>query len=399
MTKYLILNGDSDFNLGDAAILEATCRALATADPGAEITVTSALGSASRLPGVVEVIPRGPRGLPRLLASARRQHRVIVAGGGLFQDDDSWAKMPYWAVRLVLLRLLRNNLVGHSIGAGPLNRWGSPQFAYLACSTLRSLSVRDDIARECLQRCTRFPVGVTPDPAFLLAERSREEGAQVIRSAGLSPDLPLIAVALRGWFHKRGGLVPRHIWAKLGRQDDSGYDRMQRLLDALAPVIRRIAAKLGAGVLFLPSYRVPHEGDVTVCRDLATRLRSETRVGMAVLDSPSLYKSVLGHCKLIVSARMHPLIFAAGMGVPGVGLAYNDKFAGLYAQLGIEKRLIALDKATDPDVVNGLEALAFDALQDPVDLRQRSAHLAQRVSASIADLVQTSDLVVAQSSP
>src|SRR5687767_7161010 len=36
MTRVLILGGDSDFNLGDAAILTALCRCLAATDPRAE---------------------------------------------------------------------------------------------------------------------------------------------------------------------------------------------------------------------------------------------------------------------------------------------------------------------------------------------------------------------------
>jgi polysaccharide pyruvyl transferase WcaK-like protein len=120
---------------------------------------------------------------------------------------------------------------------------------------------------------------------------------------------------------------------------------------------------------------------------------------MAVLDSPSLYKSVVGHCRLIISARMHPLILAAGMGVPGVGLAYNSKFAGLYAQLGIEPRLVALDEVCNPGMVERIESLARDALQDPADLRQRASVLAAQVAASLADLVQAPDLVVAHGSP
>ena len=71
--------------------------------------------------------------------------------------------------------------------------------------------------------------------------------------------------------------------------------------------------------------------------DLATgkvTARQLAEVSLARIADPRLYKAVLGHAALIVSSRMHPLILGAGMGVPLVGLSYNDKFRGLFDQLG-----------------------------------------------------------------
>ncbi|MCH8506254.1 MAG: hypothetical protein LAT50_18320, partial [Ectothiorhodospiraceae bacterium] len=112
--RFLVLGGDSDSNLGDHAILHGLCLALVHWTPDAQITVTSHLSRHQVLgrdmPGVGDVVPRGSKGLLRLLAAALRSDRIVLGGGGLLQDDDSRVKMPYWAARLALLAALNGSL-------------------------------------------------------------------------------------------------------------------------------------------------------------------------------------------------------------------------------------------------------------------------------------------------
>ena len=387
MSKILILAGDADANLGDAAILAATCHSLVQADRGAQITIVSRTRRPGGLPGVVEVVRPGPAGFARLLACARRADVVVFGGGGLVQDDDSRAKLPYWAARLAAVRLVQPNIVGHCLGAGPLEHAESRQFARALCSMLQSISVRDEFARAWLQRCTRRAVEVVPDPAFMLPPAPRETADRLIRSLGLAPDRPLIGVAVRGWFHRRGGFVPRNIRTRLGLGQNGGSAEMERFLDNLAAELRSLARRLDAAVLLLPSYCLSHEGDIDACRALAARLEGVS-VATALLDDPHIYKALTGRLTLMIAARMHPLILAASMGVPIVGLAYNGKFAGLRETLGLERRFAALDDLHTSLRTGWLESLACAALEDRTDLRHRCALLAEKVNRCTGRLLQ-----------
>jgi polysaccharide pyruvyl transferase WcaK-like protein len=51
------------------------------------------------------------------------------------------------------------------------------------------------------------------------------------------------------------------------------------------------------------------------------------------IDDPRLYKGCTGHLTVFLGGRMHPMIFAAAMGTPVVGLAYNQKFQGFFQLL------------------------------------------------------------------
>jgi polysaccharide pyruvyl transferase WcaK-like protein len=389
MFHVLILGGDSDFNLGDAAILAAVCHCLAATAGRADIVITSSRPRRIGLPETVRVIPRGARGLRRLFRAARASDVIVVGGGGLFQDDDSRAKMPYWAARIAALRLLNDNIVGHCVGAGPLEHAESRRCARLACSMLRSISVRDEFARGALTRCTDRSVDVVPDPAFMLPPAPANEAVSFIRSLGLTPGRPIIGVALRRWFHRRGGFIPHRVRARVGLDRGAGDAEMQQLASEVASALRSLARRQNAAILLLPTYVLSHEGDVAACHQLQAALGDcETR--LALIEDPALYKAVAGHLTLMVSARMHPLIFAASMGVPIVGLAYNGKFEGLFDLLGVPRRLVWLNEFATGPQQRRLEELATAAIEDQTDLRARSSVLADAVYQRTAALLTTS---------
>ena len=376
--RILLLGGDADHNVGDRAILAALARCITTHDALAEITAVGEPGLSDAIPGVARMIPRGPRGLAALARCAFDADRILVAGGGLFQDDDSRAKMPYWATRIALLRLLNSRIIGHSIGAGPLHHAESRVAARIACAAMTRISVRDRFAREALAGCTARPVEVVPDPAFMLEPSSRALASEFLRSIELQPQRPIVVATVRRWYHARGGFVPNAVKVKMGTGLKRDEDRFESLLDAIADALLRLARRLDASVLLLPGYNVGHEADDIACESLARHLKG-VAVRLARVTDPRLYKAVLGHASLVVASRMHPLIFAAGMGVPFVGLSYNAKFDGLFELLGLAARPLPLDDFPDRWGTPELVAAAETALAAGIDLRQRAEGLAAEV--------------------
>lgn len=386
--RILLLGGDSDHNLGDTAILHAICQCLHEANPQVQISFTSKLrDQASLPPGVVRIIHRGTLGLNAYLGAARHQDLLVIGGGGLFQDDDSRLKMPYWGAVVGSLRLLNDNIAALSLGAGPLKHWESRRIARWICRALKSVSVRDQFARGWLEPCIGRPIDIVPDPAFMLRPAPPEAGRQMIESTGLSVARPIVGVALRRWFHQLGGVVPHFLRARAGIGRDTGRQELDRLLDEVAVALQEISGTMGAQVLLLPTYNVSHEADELVCQRLAERLPA-LEVRLARISDPALYKSVAGHLRLMISARMHPLILAASMNVPIVGLAYNGKFEGLFDLLGIPRRLVWMNESRNQPANARIVALAAEALNDKTDLRGRAEQLAAIVRQRAVELLQ-----------
>jgi polysaccharide pyruvyl transferase WcaK-like protein len=388
--RILILGGDADFNLGDTAILHAICQCLYAANPKVQISLTSKLRDTLLLPGVVRVIHRGLLGLTAYLGAARHQDLLIIGGGGLFQDDDSRLKMPYWGLIVGSLRLLNNNMAALSLGAGPLRHWESRPLARWICRSLKSVSVRDQFARGWLEPCVGHPVDLVPDPAFMLSPALPEAGRHLIESTGLSVARPIVGVALRRWFHALGGVVPHLLRARAGFGRDAGRRELDSLLDQIASALQDIAGTMGAQVLLMPTYNVSHEADEIVCQRLAARLPT-LDVRLARISDPALYKSVAGHLRLMISARMHPLILAASMNVPIVGLAYNGKFEGLFDLLGIPRRLVWMNESRNQPVQARIVALAAEALRDNTDVRARTQQLGGIVRQRAVELLHVAE--------
>lgn len=387
MTRILLIGGDADFNVGDAAIRRAVCTELVRRDPQARITIVSARGDElPPLPGVMSTLRKGLRAGPSQWRCARSQDLVVVAGGGLFQDDDSRVKMPYWGARLAALRTACPVVLGHSLGAGPLDHPESHWAARLACSVMRQVTVRDEFARQALQPFSRAPLEVVPDPAFMLEPAPPEAARQFLAGLGVAAGRPLLGVVLRSWFHARGGFIPRHVRARFGAQQETGAEQMAALTDNLAPVITRLARKLDADVLLMPSYLADHEKDEQACAALAAALPG-VRAFTARIADPCLYKAVAGQLSLLVSARMHPLILASGMGVPIVGMGYNSKFAGCMQALGAGTQLMWIERLTSAGAAAALERCADISLANRQRVTQRAVDLGERGRAATARLL------------
>ena len=179
----------------------------------------------------------------------------------------------------------------------------------------------------------------------------------------------------------------------MGMDQGSGQEEMTAMARHVAEALRSLARRMDAAILLMPTYNVAHEADVRECNRLKEYLGG-VPAHVALLSDPALYKAVAGQTKLMVSARMHPLILAAGMGVPIVGLAYNGKFEGLFRLLGLQREVLWLNQlkqgvCQQSKTAADIEQLAADALNDRTDLQHRAALLAQSVQQSTHQLIES----------
>jgi polysaccharide pyruvyl transferase WcaK-like protein len=375
----LLLGGEAESSLGDRAILTAIARCLTQHNNSVELAVVGNPTVDWAHPRVSQVIPRGPAGFPALLRAATRASAVLVTGS-IFQDDDSRADLPYWAARIALLKACNVRVAGFALGAGPLCHADSRAAARIACAALDSVSVRDRLARDALASCTRRPLEVVADAAFMLEPIPVEDAVEYLRRLGIPPGKPMIAVTMRRWFHARGGFVPRGLRYGLGLEPARDHARFEGLLGAVGRALDQLRNRLDADVLLLPSTSGPRGGDDAACEALRWRLPG-ANVRMARVADPRLFMALLGRASLVISARMHPLVLAAGMGVPFVGLSYHGKFDGVYDSLALPARSLPLDLCPDIWGATTLVAAAEAALEARVDLRQRAQALGAKVRA------------------
>jgi polysaccharide pyruvyl transferase WcaK-like protein len=377
--RVLILCGDSDRNLGDHAIVQAMCQELRAAAPQIELSVLSREPVRAERDFGARALRPGWRGSLAVWRAAARADLVLCGGGGLFQDDDSLVKMPYWAVRVVLARMLAGRVVGYALGVGPLRAASSRLCARLAFACMESVSARDRRAREVAQELTAKPVIVVPDPALVLRPVAAERARAWLAAQQVPLDgRPLIGVATRRWFPPRARLIPHRLTSRLPGADPHASPQGQALTALLAQALDRIVARLGAHVLFLPTYNARSEADHKVCEQVRARM---TQPGAQVLliDDAPLYKAVCGQLSVVLGGRMHPTILAASAGTPVVGLAYNQKFHGFFELIGAADRVLDVASFVAEQRVGDLEAMLEAALCDAAAQRERVGGLASTI--------------------
>jgi len=344
--RVLLLTRYDHDDVGGRAVLCALCESLQVTDPGVRITIVSGCPQARELPGVVEVIPRGASHLPRLLGAARRQDVVVVDAGGRRRDHRGGISALYGTARLQALGLFNKNICGNALGAA-----------------------------------------AAPDPAFALSPAAPAEADRYLRGLGIPPGRPVIGVVMRGLDERSGG----SLWARLHRPvllNDSARDiALARALGQVALAVETLALQMDAAVLLLPTSNTGLESDSGYCYQLAAMLQLDC-VKVAQLHDPRLYKAVCGRLKLMISARAHPLILAAGMGVPGVALATGGEFDRYFDVLGIPRRVMKLDDCSDGTQAESLVALGEEAMNDRIDLRKRCELLRRRVIQDTAALLK-----------
>ena len=377
--NILILGGDSDGNLGDRAILKSMCLDLQNINPDTRITILSNAPDRARheYGESIQVLRPGISGFIGLCRTAAASDLILCGGGGLIQDDDSLIKVPYWALRLLLMRLLCHRIIGYALGVGPLNARISRLFARLVFACMSQVTVRDPAAQAVAQAVTRKPVDILPDPALLLPGTGARHGTDLLRTAGVpAGHRPIIGVAPRRWFPPRPRLVPQRIMARFRKPS---FEHSARLVELLARSLSDLVRSHDAFIVCMPSYSLAHEGDDQLCRMLIESLPAGSSC-MLRTDNPGEYRTACGELDVLLGGRMHPTIFAASAGTPVVGLAYNPKFMGLFELLGKSDALLDVATFVREQQTRQLTDMVVAALTDTTDLQARTGELAARIN-------------------
>lgn len=117
----------------------------------------------------------------------------------------------------------------------------------------------------------------------------------------------------------------------------------ERTLDELSGMLATLISTHGLSVLWLPhdlrDARRAQDSDVAIAMALAGRVPKVPGVQehhrLFVSGDAGEVKRLAGMTDLAITGRMHVAIAALGMGVPTIGISYQDKFEGLWEHFGV----------------------------------------------------------------
>lgn len=195
--SLLIIGNYGTGNLGDDAILGGIVTELRSIGYSGEIQVShGGHRSSSEIYKGLRNVPFIPVGLRSRFKKTRKhaldaiKHAdwVILGGGGLFTDEESWKAPLIWASQAKACRRLNKPYICFGQSVGPLKHWWSRQLAKKVFKKALAVHVRDPFSAKTLASWG-IESTVGTDPAFSWL-------SQVKRSI---PKKQILLVSLRKW--------------------------------------------------------------------------------------------------------------------------------------------------------------------------------------------------------
>ena len=314
-------------NCGDNAILSAIVGQLQDIDPDLPITALSRDPRETRQCAKVNTVFTF-----HLLKIGRlmRRSRLYISGGGtLMQDATSTRSLLYY---LYSIRQAKKNgcrVMLYGCGIGPISR---PRNQRRAAKVLNRyadiISVRDRYSEETLRELnvTRPEIHLNADPALLIDPREDGKLHGYLHRSGIEEDKGYVMLAVRPW---------------------PGFEEKISAFAAAAEYAYREYH------LIPLLYAMEPSRDLAAAQAVAEKLRCPHLVLQAGISGGEVL-ALIRRMSLVVSMRLHTLIFASGQNVPMVGVVYDPKVSGFLDYLG-------------QDLYLPLQEVTADALNDLMD--------------------------------
>mgnify|MGYP002562729913 CR=1 FL=1 len=294
-------------NAGDDAILEAIVAELRQLDPDLPVWVLSRSPQDTRLKYRVNSIYTF--GVPKFLWRMARTRLYINGGGSLMQDVTSHRSLWFYLFTISAAKRLGNQVLMYGCGIGPIHHPANRERASRVLQkSVDAITLRDTHSLSELEDMgvTRPEIVLSADPTVILPAASSEVIDGMLESQGLAPHGRYIGFTLRPWpgFEEKAelfGQAADYAWEKYG----------------LTPVFLPIEKRL----------------DVEASRKAAAHMKAPHHI----IEDTGASDHTIGlfaRMQVVVSMRLHALVFSAGQGVPLVGVVYDQKISSFLSYIG-----------------------------------------------------------------
>ena len=294
-------------NSGDNAILNAIVEQLHHIDPDLPITALSRDPMETKLcAGIDAVYTFSVFKIGRLL---RRTKLYISGGGTLMQDATSTRSLLYYLFSIRQAHRCGCKVMLYGCGIGPISKErNQKRTAKVLNRYVNIISVRDRYSIETLEQLgvTEPEIHLNADPALLIDPPDTDELRSYLRRSGLVEGKSYVMIALRPW------------------------DGFTEKIGAFAAAAEYLHREYGLIPLL---YAMEPARDEAAVKAVAEKIHCPHLVLSAGTNGAEIL-ALVRRMSLVISMRLHTLIFASGQGVPVVGIVYDPKVSGFLDYLG-----------------------------------------------------------------
>lgn len=305
-------------NAGDDAILVSMIRQLRLQDPDLPITVmTRRPRQTGILTGVSTVHIFN---IPAVVRVMKRSKLYISGGGSLIQNATSTRSLMYYLYSIRQAKRAGCKVMMYGCGIGPVTGSRSRrQTAQVLEENVDLITLRDPESLETLRSFgVHGPeVRITADPALLM-EGDASAAERYLEKMGLNPEGQYSLFVLRPW------------------------EGTQEKLSAICAAADYGWEKYGLAPLF---YTLEPSRDEEITRTAVAMVKAPCCCLSPIGDGAALC-GLMGRMGLVVSMRLHALIFACARQTRVAAISYDPKVSGFMDYLGSDC-CVALPEVTE----------------------------------------------------
>ncbi len=295
-------------NAGDDAILEAIVKELRDIDPDLPIWVLSRTPKETRLNYRVNALYTFR--LDKFWRRLGRTKLYINGGGSLMQDVTSRRSLWFYLLTIAMAHKRHNKVLMYGCGIGPIQYPSNRRrCARVLRKNVDAITLRDVHSKEELadMGVTGPEIVLAADPTVILppAEPAVVDG--LMEQWGLDREGRYICFTLRAW---------------------PGFDEK---VDVFAAGARYAYETHGLTPVFLP---IEARLDTPAAKKVADRLGETPHFIAPQCANSAQVIGIFARMEAVVSMRLHALVFAAGQGVPLVGIVYDQKVSSFLDYIG-----------------------------------------------------------------
>jgi len=355
MKRILVAGYYGYQNSGDDAILHSICHDIRQLEVESSITVLSNQPEVTQGEYGVESVNRFDF---LQVAKAIKQTDVLLMGGGsLIQDLTSTRSLYYYLGILWIAKLYKKPVMLYGNGIGPIKKSYNIPLTRLTLNQVDIITLREHVSKDLLHKLkVKKPlIEITADPVFNLDLGHIEESNEIFDMERIPRDKKMVGVLFRSWTH-----------------EDSYTRKMAKVCDKIIEVY-------DYHIVFIP---MKHPADLVVAFEIMKKMKHKASVIENRYNEEKLI-GFMGNMNLIMSMRLHGLIYGALKQVPLIGFNYDPKveyyakeldipFVEDMRHIHVEKimEMINLIEVNREDVIKHMEIRIGELKQDAARNRE-----------------------------
>ena len=299
-TKLLIAGYHGFGNCGDEAILQAMVKNIRALPVDLEITALSKKPDFTKTEYNVNSVQRFD--LFGVLGAILKSDVVLSGGGTLLQDGTSTRSLLYYLSIIKTAKLFGKRVMVYANGIGPVNGARNRKLVKKVLTGVDVITLREKLSEADLRSIgvTRDDVTVTADPAFTLESADDARASEIFADENIPLESgKMVGVSVRAWNKAKYG--------------DDFVVKLAKTCDTLA--------KQGKTIVLLP---MEYPRDLEISQKLIDNMQEKAYI-FKKRYNPSEILGLVGCFDLMISMRLHTLIFAAVKNVPMLGIIYDPK--------------------------------------------------------------------------